>query len=135
MTNDVYSEKLERFKQNEKPEVILFLADNPELTRIVVAWTNTAVEQRERLSKLTDESENAVWDWLWENARFSNDELLAKSALSHFRFDEKVKTLIGNRILYPDGTVNSFVQRYLREKVLGLFNAKPKRSTKTKRTA
>jgi len=135
MTNDVYSEKLERFKQNEKPEVILFLADNPELTRIVVAWTNTATEQREKLSKLADESENTVWEWLWKNARFSKDELLAKSGLSDFKFDEKVETLIGNRILYPDGTVNSFVQRYLREKVLGLFNAKPKRSTRTKRTA
>ena len=55
--------------------------------------------------------------------------------LSDFKFDEKVETLIGNRIIYPDGTVNSFVQRYLREKVPGLFNAKPKRSTRTKRTA
>jgi len=30
------------------------------------------------------------------------------------------------RIIYRDGTVNSFVQRYLREKVLKLFAAKPK---------
>jgi hypothetical protein len=37
----------------------------------------------------------------------------------------KLRSLIGNRILYPDGTVNSFAQRYLRERVLKLFQAKP----------
>ncbi|MHC4982122.1 MAG: hypothetical protein ACYTF6_03005 [Planctomycetota bacterium] len=38
-----------------------------------------------------------------------------------------MKKLIGNRILYPDGTVNSFVRRYLREKVLNLFDGRPKK--------
>lgn len=135
MAHDTYTEKLEWFKENEKPEVILFIADQSELTRIVVAWTNTGVERAEEVSEPSGDSENSTWDWLWENARFSEDELLAKSSVPRFKFDERVRTLIGNRILYPDGTVNSFVQRYLREKVLGLFGAKPKRSTRTKRPA
>ena len=37
-----------------------------------------------------------------------------------------MKPLIGNRVLYPDGTVNSFVQRYLRDRVLKLFEPKVK---------
>jgi hypothetical protein len=41
-----------------------------------------------------------------------------------------MKPLIGNRILYPDGTVNSFVQRYLREQVLKFFDTKLKRPAK-----
>jgi hypothetical protein len=41
-----------------------------------------------------------------------------------------LKPLIGNRIIYPDGTVNSFVERYLRERVVKLFEAKPKKSVK-----
>jgi hypothetical protein len=35
-------------------------------------------------------------------------------------------------VIYPDGTINSFVQRYLRDRVLKLFEAKPARSTKPK---
>ena len=45
--------------------------------------------------------------------------------------ERKLKPLVGNRVLYPDGTVNSFVQRYLRERVLKLFDAKPRKPTKS----
>ncbi len=71
----------------------------------------------------------SVWDWLWENARYSKKELLEKSGvpLSELGLENKMKPLIGNRILYPDGTVNSFVQRYLREQVVKLFEVKSKR--------
>ena len=75
-----------------------------------------------------DEAE--LWDWLWERAQYSRKELIQKSSLSEYGFDHRMRTLIGNRVLYPDGTVNSYVQRYLREKVLRLFEAKPKRTTK-----
>ena len=45
--------------------------------------------------------------------------------------EHKLKPLVGNRVLYPDGTVNSFVQRYLRERVLKLFDTKPRKSAKS----
>ena len=56
-----------------------------------------------------------------------------KSGVSSYGLDGKMKVLIGNRVLYPDGTINSFVQRYLRDRVLKSFDAKPKRTaSKTK---
>jgi len=58
--------------------------------------------------------------------------LSVKSVLSSYDIEKRIKPLIANRILYPDGTVNSFVQRYLREQVLKLFDAKHKK-TATKR--
>ncbi len=127
MPEDIFVQKLEWFKQNEKPEVVVFVADNPELIKFIIAWTNTTVGRTEDATALCDESENAAWQWLWSNATFSEEELLANSGQSRYRFDQELKTLVGNRILYPDGTVNSFVQRYLREKVLSLFNARPKK--------
>ena len=39
------------------------------------------------------------------------------------------QTAVG-RGLYPDGTVNSFVLRYLRERVLKLLDAKPRKPAK-----
>jgi hypothetical protein len=45
--------------------------------------------------------------------------------------ERKLKPLVGNRVLYPDGTVNSFVQRYLRERVLKLFDTKPRKPAKS----
>ena len=132
MGEDLYTEKLAWFKQNEKPEVVLLLADNPELIKIVVAWTSLNIKHAEKLTKLSGESENEIWGWLWANVQFSLDELKEKAgiAFSESVLENKMKPLIGNRILYPDGKVNSFVQHYLRERVLKLFEAKSKKPAK-----
>jgi len=132
MNEDFYVEKLAWFKQNERPEAVLLVADNPERIKIVIAWTNLSVRRAEKLTELTSESENEVWEWLWENAKFSLSEFKEKIGISfsELALENKMKPLIGNRIIYPDGTVNSFVQRYLREQVLKLFEAKTKKSTK-----
>ncbi|MBI2166347.1 MAG: hypothetical protein HYU29_08110 [Chloroflexi bacterium] len=129
MYEDHYAQKLAWFKQNEKPEAVLLVADNPEFIRIVMAWTNLHVKRADRLTALRGGSENEVWEWLWENTRYSQTELINRIGI-HFSesgLDSKMRPLIGNRILYPDGTVNSFVQRYLREQVVKLFEAKSKR--------
>jgi len=132
MDNDLYTEKLTWFKQNEKPEVVLMMADNLELIKIVIAWTSLEVKRAEKLTELKSNTENRVWDWLWENAKFSLPELKEKIGISfsEFALKNKLKPLIGNRVLYPDGTVNSFVQRYLREQVVKLFERKQKRPVK-----
>ncbi len=129
-TSGGYTEHVAWFKENEKPEGVLVVGDDPDLIKIVVAWTNTAVRPAKKLSKLRGERGNDCWEWLWKNTDYSFQELTAKSGVSTRDFGPKLESLIGNRILYPDGTINSFVQRYLREKVLKLFDAKPKRSSK-----
>jgi hypothetical protein len=67
-----------------------------------------------------------VRDWLWRCARCSRDEIVTKSAVPSRLFDARFAALVGNRILYPDGTVNSFVERHLRDRVLELFQARPR---------
>jgi hypothetical protein len=124
MSDDLFADKLEWFKQNEKPEVVLLVAEDEPSVRLIVAWTNTAVHRAKRATKLTSGSENDVWDWLWTNAHYSLDDLVERSALPRHGFDRRLATLVGNRVLYPDGTVNSYIQRYLREKVLRLFDSK-----------
>lgn len=128
MSDALYTQKLGYFKENERPEAVLLIGDDLDLIKIVVAWTNTTVTRAEKLTPLRGESESEVWGWLWNNATYSREELIAKSALPEYTFNKKIAPLIGNRVLYPDGTVNSFVQRYLRERVLKLFEAKPKRN-------
>lgn len=132
MNEDLYAQKLAWFRENEKPEAVLLVADDPERVKIVVAWTNLEVRRAEKLTELGGESESEVWEWLWENARYSRLELIEKIGISFSEsgLESKMRPLIGNRILYPDGTVNSYVQRYLRERVLKLFDAKPKRTAK-----
>jgi hypothetical protein len=132
MNKELYAEKLSWFKQNEKPEAVLLVADNPERIRLVIAWTNVSVNPAGNMTELKGESENEIWEWLWENTLFSKKELSAKIgiSLSEFSLQIKIMPLIGNRVIYPDGTINLYVQRYLREQVVKLFEVKPKKSTR-----
>ena len=68
------------------------------------------------MTELKSESENEIWEWLWGNTLFSKKELSAKIgiSLSEFSLQIKIMPLIGNRVIYPDGTINLYVQRYLR---------------------
>jgi hypothetical protein len=132
MAEDLYTEKLNWFKQNERPEVVLLLADNTNLRKIVVAWISLDTKRVDKLTGLLGDSENEAWEWLWENTTYSLKELKEKigTSLPETALENKMKPLIGNRIIYPDGTVNSFIERYLREQVVKLFEAKSMRPTK-----
>lgn len=132
MTEDLYIEKLNWFKQNERPEVVLLLADNPDLIKIVVAWKSIDTKCVDKLTVFPDDSEGEAWEWLWQNTNYHLGELKKKTgtSLSEIALENKLKPLIGNRIIYPDGTVNSFVERYLREQVVKLFEVKAKRPGK-----
>jgi hypothetical protein len=70
MKEDLYTKKLAWFKQNERPENVLLVADNPERIKIVVAWANLEVRRAEKLTELRGESDNEVWEWLWKNAKY-----------------------------------------------------------------
>jgi hypothetical protein len=128
MIEDLYTEKLNWFKRNERPEAVLLVADNPDLVKIIVAWTSLDIKHADELAELSGDSEREVWDWLWQNTRFSIAELKEKAGipLADWVVEKKIKPLIGNRIIYPDGMVNSFVERYFRERVIKLFERSKK---------
>jgi hypothetical protein len=133
VSETLYTEKLNWFKQNEKPEAVLMIANNPELIKIIVAWTNLKVKTADKVPELIGESENEVWDWIWRNSIFSLTELKTNTGVPYSEsvLEQKMKPLVGNRILYPDGTVNSFVQRYLRSEIAKLFEARTKKPAKS----
>ena len=132
MDNDFFIEKLHWFKQNEKPEAVLVIADNPELIKIIIGWTNLEVRHTDSILELNNASENEIWEGLWKNTKINLTELKEKTGVPYSEsvLESKLKPLIGNRILYPDGTINSFVQRYLRERVLTLFESHRKKPNK-----
>jgi hypothetical protein len=130
MVSDPFSEIMRHFKQSEPPEAVLLVADDPTLTKIVVAWSNLDIRLVKKPRRLPGELEHDQWDWLWASVSYSLEDLAERSGLAVSLVERKLKPLIGNRVLYPDGTVNSFVQRYLRERVLKLFDAKPRKPAK-----
>jgi len=137
MGRNRFEEALDRFKQQEQPQAVLLVASHKEYVNIAAAWLQCDVRTARSLTKATAGSEADTWSWLWANVCFSRDKLMEKSGVSDKRFADRLNTLIANRVLYPDGSLNSFVRRYLREKVLRLLgvDAKTRRGLKLEATA
>lgn len=133
MRKDPFVEKLRLFKEKEKPETVLLISDSPHLTKIVIAWTNTPVKRTKTLSRIVGESELDTWRWLWKNTIYSRDELMERIPSADQTTEKKIDALIANRVLYPDGTTNSYVERFLREKVIKHFIRKTTGRAKTER--
>ena len=133
MRRNRFEGALDRFKRKEQPEAVLLVASHKDYVNIASAWMHLSLRRRRRLTEPAGTSEADEWAWLWENVRFSGDNLRQKSGIPEKRFEERLNTLIANRVLYPDGSVNSFVRRYLREKVLRLLgvDARTRRELKT----
>lgn len=121
---DPYAERLLRFKENEKPEAVLMVADSPHLVKIVVAWTSMPVCRKCHLRQFKGSTEEATWNWLWENTEYSHDELIRRIPAADTTTPRKIESLIANRVLYPDGTANGFVEKFMREQVLRHFGRK-----------
>lgn len=60
--DNLYTEKLDWFKQNEKPEIVLLLDDNPELVKIIVAWTSLDIRRISKIKGSPGESVNKLWE-------------------------------------------------------------------------
>ena len=123
----VYNEQLQWFKDNERPEAVLVVAGNRDMERIVLAWPHIGVKRKGRLTPLERGSEKEMWAWLWGNTNYCAEELAEVSNVATDTLERKMKALVGNRVLYPDGTVHSFVMRYLRQRTLDLFEKKARR--------
>lgn len=121
MRIDLWTTRLAEFKRHEKPETVLILSGSAELTRIAAAWSGMSVVRKRKLSPYVQADEDATWRWLWENTDYSMEELLLRLPVSPEKTKRNFAALVANHVLYPDGTVNSFVQRFLHEKVLNLF--------------
>lgn len=119
-----YDKVLDEFKTNENPEAILVVGEDSVMTRLVLAWPNVArskVEPAVPFSKDWDDVER--WDWLWTGIRYSKKDVF--SIAGRTRLDVQLRVLIANRILYPDGTIHSYLTKFFRTRVVRLLEKKP----------
>lgn len=120
-----FEEILQHFKASEQPECLLLISDDPASLKIAAAWTGMAVPRVEIPQPPPSVEER--WGWLWSRVSYSVADVALRTGLTVGLVERKLPALIANRTIYPDGTANSYVQRYLRERVLKLFRPATKR--------
>lgn len=122
---------LSDFKAKETPEAILSVSDDQDLIRIALAWPKILIEQMDDPPQVSEHWGDVLrWNWLWQCITYRKHDL-ERAVGAIFELDKKVNMLIANRILYPDGEVHSYVLRYLRDRVVRLFDAKPRSRSKS----
>ena len=129
----LWADRLADFKGQERAEAVLLLADDPDLIHIAVAWANTNTTRPKKFSRPPKtENPHEWWEWPWQNRTYSRQEVMHKAAYGALHFDRKFRALVGNHIIYPDGTINSLARKYLHARVLKLFETKPPRPSRKK---
>lgn len=118
----VFDRVLGQFKSNEQPESVLMVVGNAALIRIILCWSSAEIKRMRNPKLCKETSDEAKWNWLWSQITYSRDDLLARIPAAGSRTAKALDALIASRILYPDGTINSYVQRYLRQRTLQVFS-------------
>ena len=107
---DAFVEVLQTFVEAEQAEVVLLLADDAALQKIVIAGSSIDVARRGRFEPPSNASRTEVWTQLWECVEFSIAQLAERSGLTRAFVERRLPQLVANRVLYPDGSVHSSVQ-------------------------
>lgn len=123
---NVYARELDWFKANELPECALLVDDS--LLRFLVAWKRLAVTRTKRLTRVTKRNKAGLWQWLWQNAVFSLEDFAVLTGASVPTATARFKMLSGNAMIYPDGTLNSYVDKLLKARTVLLFQRNKPRS-------
>jgi hypothetical protein len=130
MKKDRWLDTLEQFRNDERPECVLLVSGSPSLIRIVVAWMNMPIERRKRLTPFPQDA-GQQWEWLWRNAVYSTERLATYMPSSDKELEQKLQALIANKVLHPDGTVNGYVERFLRARIVKTLSSAGHRLRKT----
>ena len=106
-------------RESESPDVVLLIAENPEAQRLIVSWKS--LPRSIKQAELEPDTIQEVWDLI----EFSVDKW-AKIAHVHSGLAKDLaEMLIENNLIYPDGTLNQYVQKFLNSQVIAKI-AKPK---------
>ena len=117
MKKSRWLDTLEQFRNDERPECVLLVSGSPSLIRIVVAWINMSIERRKRLTPFPEDAEQQ-WEWLWQNTVYSTERLAKYMPSSDKELEQKLQALIANKVLYPDRTVNGYVEHFLQARIV-----------------
>lgn len=112
-----FDDILNKFKTSEQMEDILPItgkdAEAERLRKILIAWRKIEIKKTPTKTK-PPEDEIALWNWLWKNVSFDEEQLKSIAGIRG-NIQDSMNVLIGNRLIYPDGTISVFASKALKQ--------------------
>jgi hypothetical protein len=123
-----FGEVLSHFKKTETPESIVPLVENDALRNAVVAWRSVVISYSDN-EECTEVKEAEQWKWMWTKVRFDQHEFGIVAGAKPQDVSNLICRLTGFRLIYPDGTINTFAAKFLQAIIMSKL-PKPQRQPK-----
>jgi len=125
---------LERLKEKEDPIQLVPMINNPAVQTIVSVWPNIRITIHQKLDMHFAEREDDDLDMeqFWDRIEFDPDEIALATGIDCMEIPRLFEVAKKNRLIYPDGTVNRFAGKYLRQIMIDQLT-KPKQITSGKK--
>jgi len=132
--SESFEEILAKFKKQASMEDVLILfSEGPiyEMVRnVIVVWPKVSLE-KVVFKEAPPEDKNGQWIWLWKHIKYNPMEISGKIGLTGILGPDKIMEIaVGNRMIFPDGTVSEYVIKAIRQFVaskLGLTSKNKRR--------
>ncbi len=117
MSGPSFEDILESFKKSTDTTNIIPLLSEEDAQKLVVAWPKVVLTWI-RVKGPAPESQNERWQWLWNHVTWPEAELRDISGLPEIKFKRVFNIVKGNRLIFPDGTVSGFADKYLKQIII-----------------
>ena len=109
-----FGEVLKDFKDNEEPDSIVPIIENEDLRNGIVAWKSVQVQYRGTAAQGCEDKDSVKrWDWMWAQITFDQGKFGVVAGIKAQEVQSLLARLIGLRLIYPDGTINTYARQYL----------------------
>lgn len=109
-----FEEIITMAKEAETPDAILLVADSIIAQKLIVAWKTVEMQKPDPQGKFSSLKD------VWAATHFDQKQWYINAGLSPSENQRIGQSLIANGIVYPDGTVNDLVRKYLNTQVAEL---------------
>jgi hypothetical protein len=116
--------EIEKQSTAKDAKLLLILQQSPELQRIVAAWPSVP-KTIERIFEMQAEApvdRQQRWEWLWGLVDVDKGLWLRLALLADNRFNrELLERAITLKLVFPDGSLQSWVDRFVSFVAVGVF--------------
>lgn len=112
-----FGELLAKFKKQETADSIVPLVESVELRNGVVSWKSVVIKNKGP-AECDEEADAAQWEWMWLQVSYDLNNFAVVAGALPQNIGSLFQRLKGLRLIYPDGTINSFAAKYLQSIIL-----------------
>lgn len=106
---------LAEFKANERAEDIIPILSDETAQKFLVAWPKIIIRRDLTFSDPIPNTVNEQWVWLWAQVNVVRQDIINISGIPEMKIERLFCQMKGNRLIYPDGTVMSWAEKYLKK--------------------